>query len=54
VEPEKGKKDEDEGECCTCDEAKYQVWIKFCILEHLLPWMFQSCPSYFCPLNLLL
>jgi hypothetical protein len=25
VEPKKGKKGEDEEECCACDEAKYQV-----------------------------
>jgi hypothetical protein len=31
LEPEDGKKDVDEGECCACDEAKYQV----CVLEQI-------------------
>jgi hypothetical protein len=31
-EPENGKKAIDEGECCTCDEAKYQV----CVLGTVL------------------
>jgi hypothetical protein len=27
VEPDDGKKGKDEGECCACEEAKYQVRI---------------------------
>jgi hypothetical protein len=32
VESDNGKKGKDDGECCACDEAKYQV----CILAKLV------------------